>query len=1674
MGEFDKKNQEATLPLHPRDTQDFVACTKWKEEFFDYCNAKGYGRTLKTGEMGVYSHALEAGLASGTAATARAARESKKRHDARANGEVYGWLCQATSKTAPSLYRRLKEDTDFYDRDDDDKDQGVGHTAWGWITHRLRAPDTNRILDACDDRDEDGNEPIKRYCTEEEWSKRVDRYLKLNDACGKSQAKDGDLVVRLQRLLPVELRRNNALQIKGALAAASAVDDADAAQEVFTTLIREDHRNHKGIVKQELKDKANRAMAAMERQVEPPGGFPPGLPAPYANDHESGFGAQFKPRRVADMSQAERIAELKAMDPCEVCHDKHFGPKGWGKCACDPSVPLTAEIKSKLSKTRIERVVAVRKRIQSETSKRAEKAKVANEQWWSLEDLTSEDHACQAGEKEGEDETPNNRQEESMSAFETTVDASEDPFQCMLRDAGGVEHAKAAVEVGTTSCAPASAFPWAYLLVGLVSGMALMVAILMACTTAGAVMPVTEQAMAAMHPIGVQTARATLSSTHAIVAVVAACLVNMVAKRGRLRILSIVATLLAMLAVPYLVLASGDGGTSQGLERMPLIQRMGLEQNHGLLDLRHNAYNATAPTMFSGGALGGGEEAAVDSGATSIFLTKRSFFQDYMPVEGRFVQVANGVMVPIKGVGQALVVMHGVNGHTKVVKMSRAMHVPDFSTNLLSVDALWELNGVRTRFEDQNELIFPDGESVRFQARPKVLRITPLPGEVARLGTQGKKSKRADAADLTCIHHRLMHVSEEWCRNASKACDGIHLKNDGCHLRACDACNRANARRQPATGHVPAPPTFGWASMDTAGPFPPTMFYRQRYLTVFTDLHTRLRWGYLHRSRAEIPGLLTRFIADTAPIGKIVRLHRDNAAENVGQEVQDIAERHSIRLTSICPHTPQQNTTSERPFGTIFRMVRAALAQGLVPKVMWGWAALGAIDVMNRTLVVRDGRTGFEIAFGRKPDVSNLRPLFCRAWMKIPPPDAPPGKKVSDQGVRAVNLGCSGSGYACYVPEWGCIRRSSDVVFDEQSYPGLNHSTQGEKEQDDIESSDVQSAEVRVSNTDENDLISQRLTRTRKKAIPAGTNEKASAPHPHANRAGLSMLTGGEEHEAVIEGDEAALVVAVARSRSEPANHEAIRHMDKEQQERWYGAEKAENENHKANKTFRATHPITDLPDGARAVKSTWAYKDKIGADGKPKRPKARLSTQDLKGVWRHEGKDFESNFSNAMSLVGWRMLVAITAFTGNDLYQLDFTGAYLQKPVPMDKKIFVKAAPGYPVWVKNKEGKMVEGVYELGKYMYGLQEAGAEWQSFLGDYMRTAPEKFTRSWVDPNIWWSDTPYGRMWIGIYVDDMLVSAPNEQIYNAFKKNMAERHLVFTDGGQADHFLGANIQRVSKHVIKISHTGYLRRVGDIHKASIQASPSTPAEIGLKKLVNELAASKSSRSIDETLVATYRSICGCLLYSTIAVRADAAYAVGMLCRVVTCPDDKALKAASRALEYLVKHNDWAITFDGSLGLNIEAFVDADWAADGPSTTGYVAKVAGGLVAWKSVKQKCITLSSCEAELVAANAAGAECVHLKHLLEDLMGVEAGEVSMKGDLGCDNQGTISFINTPVKTMSRMKHVERDYLKIREWVENKLFNLFYVPTKKNPADLLTKALCPQQFQKLRAFFLNRA
>lgn len=47
------------------------------------------------------------------------------------------------------------------------------------------------------------------------------------------------------------------------------------------------------------------------------------------------------------------------------------------------------------------------------------------------------------------------------------------------------------------------------------------------------------------------------------------------------------------------------------------------------------------------------------------------------------------------------------------------------------------------------------------------------------------------------------------------------------------------------------------------------------------------------------------------------------------------------------------------------------------------------------------------------------------------------------------------------------------------------------------------------------------------------------------------------------------------------------------------------------------------------------------------------------------------------------------------------------------------------------------------------------------------------------------------------------------------------------------------------------------------------------------------------------------------------------------------------------------------------------------------------------------------------------------------------------------------------------KHVDPYYLRSRDWIEEKIFELFHTPGSENPADMMTKPLPPVTFLKLR-------
>jgi len=68
-----------------------------------------------------------------------------------------------------------------------------------------------------------------------------------------------------------------------------------------------------------------------------------------------------------------------------------------------------------------------------------------------------------------------------------------------------------------------------------------------------------------------------------------------------------------------------------------------------------------------------------------------------------------------------------------------------------------------------------------------------------------------------------------------------------------------------------------------------------------------------------------------------------------------------------------------------------------------------------------------------------------------------------------------------------------------------------------------------------------------------------------------------------------------------------------------------------------------------------------------------------------------------------------------------------------------------------------------------------------------------------------------------------------------------------------------------------------------------------------------------------------------------------------------------------------------------------------------------------------------------------------------------------------DNQGSIFITSNPV-TKKRSKHIDIRYHYIREVIERKLAEVFFIDRDKNPADLLTKNLGSVKFMLFRPEF----
>jgi hypothetical protein len=150
----------------------------------------------------------------------------------------------------------------------------------------------------------------------------------------------------------------------------------------------------------------------------------------------------------------------------------------------------------------------------------------------------------------------------------------------------------------------------------------------------------------------------------------------------------------------------------------------------------------------------------------------------------------------------------------------------------------------------------------------------------------------------------------------------------------------------------------------------------------------------------------------------------------------------------------------------------------------------------------------------------------------------------------------------------------------------------------------------------------------------------------------------------------------------------------------------------------------------------------------------------------------------------------------------------------------------------------------------------------------------------------------------------------------------------------------------------------------------------------------------------------------------------------------------------------------------VDLVGWSNSNWGED-PDTRrsvgGFVFDIAGGSISWSSKKQPTVTLSTVEAEYMAASNATKEVVWLRTLLEDL-GYPPVAATV---LHADNQGCIALARNPV-AHTCAKHINIRHHFIRERVDRGEINLQYCSTRDMLADVFTKQLPRDAFVKFRS------
>ena len=208
--------------------------------------------------------------------------------------------------------------------------------------------------------------------------------------------------------------------------------------------------------------------------------------------------------------------------------------------------------------------------------------------------------------------------------------------------------------------------------------------------------------------------------------------------------------------------------------------------------------------------------------------------------------------------------------------------------------------------------------------------------------------------------------------------------------------------------------------------------------------------------------------------------------------------------------------------------------------------------------------------------------------------------------------------------------------------------------------------------------------------------------------------------------------------------------------------------------------------------------------------------------------------------------------------------------------------------------------VVKLKKALYGLKQAPRQWNKKLHKYLIKIGYAQLKS--DNAIYIYNQNSYLIFIGVYVDDLLITGNNEREIKKLKEKLADEFKI-KDLGYLTKIIGIEVTRSKNNkVTHISQKAYVMKI--LKKFNmLDCIPSNTPYVQNQRYCETGIENQSPSEWLDLKKVPYAEAIGSLIYLSTCTRPDISYAIGILSRYMGKPTKAHWEGVKRVFRYL-KH--------------------------------------------------------------------------------------------------------------------------------------------------------------------------